>query len=308
MKTWVWLVAFVGLSAPLYAANEQWFEHNTALSQAHQHLLENDMPGMYQALIEVWQTAPNTITQNHLSELLAHSLTWDCGQSLAAKPLPDWISALKLTRQTIESPGRKTYRAIVDITSVEDVVDIELTRWPDKELSGEQPINLIDADGIQTEQNNSDNVTNFKERQHQKVYSLTSELEAGLYRLAATSHDGNNWSSWVILEESQPAMELRWTAQNSWQVQRTQLRNVKCPLPQLVVGLFDYQNGEYQQIWQASYESDYPTTFDPSSAIPDKRYILAVSLNTRRWQGDIVIEHRQTLSRNYERSQATTQE
>ncbi|WP_140136148.1 DUF2861 family protein, partial [Vibrio parahaemolyticus] len=39
------------------------------------------------------------------------------------------------------------------------------------------------------------------------------------------------------------------------------------------------------------------------AGVPNDRYVLAVSINSRRWQGDIIVEQAQTISRTYDLSQ-----
>lgn len=50
------------ISVPLYAANVDWFEDNTPLTQAHKHLLNDDLPSMFSSLVEVWQQEKSRLT------------------------------------------------------------------------------------------------------------------------------------------------------------------------------------------------------------------------------------------------------
>ena len=45
--------------------------------------------------------------------------------------------------------------------------------------------------------------------------------------------------------------------------------------------------------------SNYPNALE-LEGIPNDRYVLAVSINSRRWQGDIIVEQAQTISRTYD--------
>ncbi|WP_155487044.1 DUF2861 family protein, partial [Vibrio harveyi] len=55
----------------------------------------------------------------------------------------------------------------------------------------------------------------------------------------------------------------------------------------------------YEQVWKKTYESNYPNSLE-LEGIPNDRYVLAVSINSRRWQGDIIVEQAQTISRTYD--------
>ncbi len=50
----LWLTGML-LSTPAFADPTGWFEKNTPLTQAHQHLLNNDLESMFSSLVEVWQ-------------------------------------------------------------------------------------------------------------------------------------------------------------------------------------------------------------------------------------------------------------
>ncbi|MCG6220736.1 DUF2861 family protein, partial [Vibrio diabolicus] len=78
--------------------------------------------------------------------------------------------------------------------------------------------------------------------------------------------------------------------------------NPYCPLPEMNVGLYDYVDGQYQRVWNKTYESDYPNSLE-LEGIPNERYVLAVSMNTKRWQGEILVEQSQTISRTYDITQ-----
>lgn len=58
----------ISLTQPVYAVD--WFEQNTPLTQAHQHLLEDNLPGMFESLVEVWQSSPTDTLKEHLNSLL----------------------------------------------------------------------------------------------------------------------------------------------------------------------------------------------------------------------------------------------
>ncbi len=57
MKTLLPVVLSLLLVKPVHATD--WFQSNTPLTQAHQHLLEDDLGGMFNSLVELWQSEPN---------------------------------------------------------------------------------------------------------------------------------------------------------------------------------------------------------------------------------------------------------
>ena len=75
--------------------------------------------------------------------------------------------------------------------------------------------------------------------------------------------------------------------------------NKHCPLPKLDASLYDYVDGQYNKVWGESYESDYPTSLEPNIVPPD-RYVLAVSMTHQRWQGPIIVEQSQIISKTYD--------
>jgi hypothetical protein len=268
-----------------------WFSSNTPLSQAHQHLLEDNLPDMFLSLVELWQSEPNKAITPHLNDLLAQSLTKDCGKSLSTVTLPEWISGVNIIRQTIQSPGRDTYRLVIKLRAVTELDDIMFERWVDESISADASLSQEDV------------VTNTiaNEKRYLKRYNLTGKIEAGLYHLSIVAVDGRVFRTWIVLGDSNSSQYVRWTSKENWKVEKSALRNPHCPLPELNVGLYDYVDGQYEQVWQKSYESNYPNSLE-LEGVPNDRYVLAVGINSRRWQGDIIVEQAQTISRTYDLS------
>ncbi len=77
----LWLTGML-ISMPVFADPTGWFEKNTPLTQAHQHLLNNDLQSMFSSLVEVWQLEKNNNLKTHLNNLLIQSLNVDCGRGL----------------------------------------------------------------------------------------------------------------------------------------------------------------------------------------------------------------------------------
>lgn len=291
MKTLLPVVLSLMIIKPVQAMD--WFQSNTPLTQAHQHLLEDDLGAMFNSLVELWQSEPNKRVTPYLNDLLGQSLSKDCGKSLSSIALPEWISGVNVIRQTIQSPGRDTYRLVVKLRSTTDIDEISFRRWVDTTISAdssfshEQPIPGTEL---------------LNERNYLKRYNLTGKVEAGLYHLSIVAKDGRSYRTWVILGDSSSSQYVRWTSKENWKVEKSALRNPHCPLPQLEVGLFDYVDGQYDQVWNKTYESNYPNALE-LDGIPNDRYVLAVSINSRRWQGEIIVEQAQTISRTYDVSQ-----
>jgi len=281
------LLGALMVSASTNAVQVPWFESNSPLTQAHRHLLNNDLPAMFTSLVEVWQLEKNRSLTPHLNDLFLQSLDVDCGKSLDNRSLPEWISNVTVRRSEIQSPGRDAYRAIIEIESNRDIKDISLTRWVSKNLS-------TDNSFIQSVSTND-----LGTQKYIKRYNLNSRLQSGLFRIDVTASDESSWSSWLVLGEPKAEMTVRWDAKAQWKLERNALLNPNCPLPKLDVALYDYIDGNYSQVWGESYDSDYPTSLD--NGIVDKgRYVLAVSINHQRWQGPIIVEQSQIISKTYD--------
>jgi len=284
------LKLFVGaliISAPTTAAQVPWFESNSPLTQAHRHLLNGDLPTMFSSLVEVWQLEKNHEITPHLNDLFLQSLDVDCGKSLDNRSLPEWINNVTVRRTEIQSPGRDAYRAIVEIESNRDIKDISLTRWVSKKLSTDNSlVHTIPSNDIGTQK-------------YVKRYNLNSRVQSGLYRIDVTAVDQSSWSSWLVLGDPKAKMTVRWDAKAQWKLDRNALLNSHCPLPKLDVALYDYIDGSYNQIWSESYDSDYPTSLNNTN-VEKGRYVLAVSLTHQRWQGPIIVEQSQIISKTYD--------
>ncbi len=273
------------VSAPASAKDVPWFQSNTPLTQAHKHLLNNDLPAMFSSLVEVWQLEKNQTITPHLNDLLLQSLEVDCGKTLDTKPLPDWLNSVIVRRTDIQSPGRNSYRASVEVESRIDISDISLTKWVSRSLTNDNALTAFKA---------SDTLTKYVKR-----YNLNSRMTMGLYRIDVTGSDNSTWSSWLVLGEDKAKVTVRWQSKDQWKVEKNALLNPHCPLPKLDVSLYDFVDGKYNRVWGKVYESDYPSTIDSGAAQPG-RYVLAVAVNQTRWQGPIIVEQSQTISKTYD--------
>lgn len=276
------------VSAPLSALQVPWFESNSPLTQAHKHLLNDDLPSMFSSLVEVWQLEQNRSITPHLNDLLLQSLEIDCGKTLDNKSLPQWINNVIVRRTDIQSPGRDAYRAIVEVEASKEIKDISLTRWVSKPIS---------TDNTFTEATPKDNEVGTKI--YTKRYNLNSRVTMGLYRIDVTAADQTSWSSWLILGEPKASVSVRWNAKAQWKVERNALLNPHCPLPKLDTSVYDYVDGNYVRVWGQTVDADYPTSLG-NIGIDPGRYVLAVAINHQRWQGPIIVEQSQIISKTYD--------
>ncbi len=282
------LIALVLLFSTAVVAEDTipWFEQQTALTNAHKKLLQNDLDGAFKGIVQVWQQSPDEHVAKHLDKFFVKSLEKDCGQSLQKKPLPEWLDELVVRRQIIQSPGRQSSSVIIDLSSRTEIDSIGFTRWPQSKVSSDTEFERLS--------NNDQNEFVF-----QKRYSLNSRLSSGLFQVTVKPTKGEPWKSWIVMAEPQSKEILRWQAKGAWKVEKTGLLNRHCPLPIMNISVFDYLDGQYQKIWNQEYESDYPTQVPLRDLEPD-RYVLAVSITHKRWQGAISIEDQQVISKTYD--------
>ncbi|MCA2017455.1 DUF2861 family protein [Vibrio tritonius] len=282
------LLLGTSLCVPLTSHAADWFEQSTPLTQAHQHLLDGDLQSMFTSLVEVWQLDQEKNIKDHLNSLLVQSLSVDCGKGLDSKQFPDWINSITIRRLNIQSPGRDAYQMMVNVAAKKEISDIRLSKWVDKDISSDTSFNSV----------NSDNVTNGI-YSYVKRYNLNNDISKGLYRIDVTADDQESWSAWVIFSEQNAKQTVRWASKDHWQIEKNALLNKFCPLPKLGVSVYDYVKGKYQEIWNHSYDSDYPTSL-PVDSLPPDRYVLAISMTQQRWQGPIIIEQSQVISKTYD--------
>lgn len=225
----------------------------------------------------------------HLNDLFLQSLEVDCGKSLDTKSLPNWLKSVTVQRAEIQSPGRDAYRAEVRVSTYKEIADITLSKWVQKSLSNDDSLTGFEPDG--------NGVKNYIKR-----YNLNSRVPMGLYRIDITAKDQTSWSSWLVIGDPRAKISVRWQSKDQWSIEKNALLNPHCPLPKQNVTVYDYVDGTYNQVWKDVSDSDYPTSLD-STGIPAGRYILAVSMIHQRWQGPIIVEQSQIISKTYDVSQ-----
>lgn len=263
---------------------ETWFEDNSPLNQAHQKLLDNDLTGSFASIIQVWQSDPDKYIESHLNELLLKTLENDCGKSIDSEPVATWIQNVVIKRQSVQSPGKSTSRAIVEVTSNTDISSIELLGWPGIAISNESSLETL---------------SNKNGSTYTLTYELNQRMPSGLYRLQVTNGLDETWSLWVVMGESPAKQVVRWDSKDTWAVDKLYRLNPYCSLPILSVSLFDYVDNEYIRVWHQQYENDYPTRLSAGKLKAD-RYVLAVGITHQRWQGSIAIEDQQVISKTYD--------
>jgi hypothetical protein len=287
MQKW-WFLILIGLCAFRPSSAEEWFEEQTPLTRAHQALLEDDLPEAFSAMVQVWQNAGTPYIKEHLNQLLQKSLDRDCGKSLYNEELAVWIKKVLIRKQSVQSPGRKSERLTIEAITTEEVRSIELTRWPEHDISRSSEFKQIESQ--------QDDLI------YQQQYSLNRSLAPGLYQLSLETEKGEIWNTWLIIGNSALKQVVRWESKDSWVVDKKELLNAYCPLPVLDVSLYDYVDGQYVKVWQQGYEVDYPSVIPVQQLEPD-RYVLAVSIAHQRWQGPIIIEDQQVISKTYDISE-----
>ncbi len=267
--------------------SDTWVEGSSPINQAHKKLLNNDLEGSFSSIIQVWQTDTNEYVEQHLNELLLKSQESDCGKSISNEPIASWIDNITIKRQEVHSPGRNLSRVIIDILSDLKIKEIVFTRWPDSLVSSESNFEYIS--------------TNTRVI-FRKSYELQQRLSKGLYKLEVMEEHGRSWSTWIVMEESAAKKIVRWDSKDTWAVDQLALLNPYCAFPKLKVSLYDHIEDEYTRVWHREYEGDYPKSMPvvPVSELKPDRYVLAVGMVHQRWQGSIVIEDQQVISKTYD--------
>lgn len=276
------------LTAPAWANSGEWFEENTPLTQAHQHLLDDDLPAMFNSMVELWQLDESKTLAPHLNSLFEQSLELDCGKGLVTRPFPQWIKSVVVERVDAQSPGRDSYRATVVVTLTKPLDRVSMKRWVSKTMSVDDSSSKVKVGDGKAE--------NYIYTQR---YNLNNWPPQGLYRVDLTAADQSSWSSWLVLGRPAASQSVRWLSKNHWVIEKNSLPNRFCPLPKLDVSLLNYKNGKYTRILNDSYDSDYPTSLEDQK-LPTGRYVLSVSMTHQRWQGPIIVEQTQTISKTYD--------
>lgn len=281
------LITCLAVSLPYSSTEAKWFEESNTVTKMHESLLKDDLSGMFELMVQVWQQESEDYLRPHLDDLLEQAIGKDCGKSLVSEGFPAWIDNLVINKNRVQRPGRTSYKVRIDIESESTIKDISLLRWPDSHISSEkqvsQKVDLDSEDGRQL---------HFTS----KSYSLSSQVKSGLYQLVVTDVNGEEWKTWVIMDTIKPAQEVRWESRDSWAVDKKKLLNPSCPLPRQTIEVLEYSDGKYSRVWENSYESQYPKSI-PKGVVEPNRYLVSVSMVNSRWQGPIIIQEQNTISK-----------
>ncbi|MFV0574739.1 MAG: DUF2861 family protein [Vibrio sp.] len=323
------LVTLSLFAAHSWAAND-WFLQQNSLTNAHKYLLEGELNQSFSAMVQTWQQEPPEHLQSHLDKLLIKGLDKDCGRSYNDAEFPTWLHNLTIQRQTIQSPGRLSYRLKIDAQSSSQLKDVKFIKWPEQVLlsnstnldekgnpilkSSEEiapvstdpvgnatTVGLDPSRVITTQKDSSTSNQNIDEKEwdfNQRI-DLNSQLSSGLYQAKLTTTDGKTWETWILIANPINKQTVRWQSKDEWTVDKNGLLNRFCPLPILDIGLYGNVNDDYKEVWQQSYESDYPNAL-PETDLPASRYLLSVSITHKRWQGAITIEDKQIINKAYD--------
>ncbi|PMM01144.1 DUF2861 family protein [Vibrio breoganii] len=267
--------------------NAQWFEENNAVTRMHKKLLEDDLSGMFDLMVQVWQQESTDNLEPHLESLLKQATEKDCGKSLISEGLPTWLDSITIEKVSVQRPGRLSHKLRLQIISEESLSQVRFTLWPDTSISKE----VVDQDAFET-------ITDEKRtlQQTEATYSLNKQLKSGLYQLSIEDKAQNKWSHWIVITEADPVHVVRWDSQDSWVVDKKRLLNRYCPLPVQEVTVYDYKDGQYSSVWNKSYESNYPVKL-PRNAVEPERYVVSVSMTQSQWQGPILFKDKRTISK-----------
>lgn len=278
-------LALVLLGSGCAVANDEtWFESSSPVVNAHQMLLNGRLEESFSAIVQAWQTENAGYIEAHLDQLFLKLLEKDCGKSLTNTPLAEWIDNVKVSRQTVQTPGRQLERVVVDVVAKTEVKKVSLARWPDSQVSDDVERESLQDKGLVLQRN---------------IYSMNQKLSSGLYKLTVTAEEQEPWETWVVLSHPSVTQTVRWSSKDSWKVDKFGLPNPHCDVPVMEVSLYDYIDNKYTQLWgQNYYEGDFPATL-PLKGIAPGRYVLAVSLSHSRWQGAIRIEDQQVISKTH---------
>lgn len=280
-------IALLLISALPLQGQSKWFEHSTEITRMHEKLLDDDLSGMFELMVQVWQQDLTGYMQPHLNALLKQSLEKDCGKSLETQNLPTWLSAVTIKKMSVQLSGRHSNKLVVSLSSEDTIDSINLVRWPEASLSSEV-------------QFDNSNETLVEEQQilHETevTYHLSGELESGLYQLDLVDVKKRRWRTWLLFGRSDPVHVVRWDSRDTWAVDKKKLLNTDCPLPKLEVDVFDYVEGKYEQVWEKSYEAQYPVKL-PTQLFPADRYVVTLSMTNSRWQGPILYQDEHTISK-----------
>ncbi|MBM7035698.1 DUF2861 family protein [Vibrio ulleungensis] len=283
MKRWTVLAATLLATLPV-ASQANWFSNSSALTLAHQALLEDDLGAMFDALITSWQQEPlDANYRQHVNDLLETSLQVDCGKSISSRSYPEWIRTVKVTQSSLERPGRVSYSLDLDIESDVTITDAQIIDWPENAISKETKQNLI--------LDSESGAYRFN-----KNFILNQRLKPGLYRLNLTTESEQKWSDWLIIYDELRDHEVRWSSKETWKVVKNELLNTHCPIPIQQVKLLDYVDGEYETVYDKSYEGNYSENIKSLQTSAD-RYVLQVSISHFRYQGLIRYVDQQILSK-----------
>jgi hypothetical protein len=272
----------LGCLFPL-SANANWFSNSNALTLAHKALLEDDLGGMLDSLITSWQQEPlDADYRQHVNDLLESSLQIDCGKSISTRNYPEWLKSLNVTQISTERPGRVSYALNLSVDSSVSLTEVRLSDWPDTAISKETKQNL--------------SFDNESGAYHlDKEFMLNQRLAPGLYRLELST-ELETWTDWLIIYDELREHELHWSSKETWKVMKNDLLNPHCPIPVQEVKLLDYVDGEYQAIYDKSYEGKYSERINAPKTSND-RYVLQVSLSHYRYQGMIRYVDQQIISK-----------
>lgn len=271
-------VSFFLISMLPLGSSAAWFSGSDALTSAHQRLLEGNTAESFESMVEAWQHDKTETEKRHLTELLSLAISEDCGRSLSTLSLPQWLQAIVIRRETVQTPNRVYYQFSLYGSSKAGVANITFSEWPEKKLLAS---NL-----------SGESANNFK----LDIEGRPGALQAGLYKLEVTSQKGEKWSSWVLVSQPESIQKISWKDSRSWRIAPPTDLKSTCPSPFLSMNLYQQDIGQDAPIWSDEKDKNLPTSL-PMIDVPNGQYWFSVALIERRWQGAILFEDVQRIAR-----------
>ncbi|PSU05334.1 DUF2861 domain-containing protein [Photobacterium ganghwense] len=269
------------LHSALWAPNAyaKWFLSKDIYTVAHQKLLEGNTRESFDAMVQAWQQSPNRDEQTNLNELLQLAITEDCGHSLNATNLPEWITKLVIQREMVQNQTQVLPRLSINGIAKKNVTKIEFTRWPDQAVIAGIP-KMDEGNVFSIDAKRLENATS------EGLYQLNIQVEG----------HPEGFKTWVILTQPQSKQRIGWINSKTWRIERNGIPDRVCPAPILSMNVYDLNDTSWTPLWTENVDGKLPTTL-PKIDLPEGRYWLSVGIIESRWQGDISVLDIQRITR-----------
>lgn len=276
-----------------------WFIGHSPINNANQSLLEGDLSSTFKSLVEVWQSLPAAYQLDNLNQLLAQSVSVDCGKSFFQTSLPSNIKQLRFSMERAYTLGQLSQHIQVYTTTDKLIQSITINQWPELEILKKdqlEPIRIF-SKPLKQKKKEEEDETDI-EYQYQLGKEVTESIKPGLYEVKFDFEDQSDWSSLLLIGNLKLNHQLVWHPDDTWSIQKLALLNPSCPSPELKVTAFSEKENQLEPIWEESYTSKYPTQM-PKNQLSTGKYLLQIALSSTRYQGDIKIDQTQKITKNH---------